>query len=73
MLLWRLDQLGHHCRELRDFDPARLVGVVVSEQLQHEPVQFHILGPSHIGDGLLNERLVLVNSALVNDGLNEKL
>ena len=72
-LLGSLDQLRDHCRELGDADPASLVGVVVSEQLQHEPVQFHILGPSHIGDGLLNEGLVLVNSAVVNDGLNEKL
>ena len=73
VLLWRLDQLGHHCRELGDVDPATLGGVVVSEQLQHEPVQLHILGPSHIGDGLLNEGLVLLSIAMVNDGLNERL
>ena len=46
---------------------------MVSEELQHEPVQLHILGSSHIGDGLLNEGLVLINIAVVNDGLNERL
>ena len=73
VLLWRLDQLGHHCRELGDVDPATLGGVVVSEQLQHEPVQLHILGPSHVADGLLDEGLVLLSIAMVNDGLNERL
>ena len=68
-----LDQLGHHGRELGDVDPATLGGVVVSEQLQHEPVQLNILGTSHVGDGLLNEGLVLVNTAVVNDGLNGEL
>ena len=73
MLLGSLDQLGHHCRELGDVDPATLGGVVVSEQLQHEPVQLDILGTSHVGDGLLNEGLVLLGIAVVNDGLNERL
>ena len=72
-LLWSLDQLGHHGRELGDVNTATLGGVVVSEQLQHEPVQLHILGPSHVGDGLLNEGFVLINTAVVNDGLNERL
>ena len=70
MLLGSLDQLGHHWSELGDVDPATLGGVVVSEQLQHEPVQLNILGTSHVGDGRLNEGLVLLHTAVVNDGLN---
>ena len=55
MLLGSLDQLGHHWSELGDVDTAALGGVVVSEQLQHEPVQLNILGTSHVGDGGLDE------------------
>ena len=73
MLLGSLDQLGHHWSELGDVDTAALGGVVVSEQLQHEPVQLNILGTSHVGDGRLNEGLVLLHTAVVNDGLNLKL
>ena len=73
MLLGSLNQLGHHRSELGDVDTSALGGVVVSEQLQHEPVQLNILGTSHVGDGLLNEGLVLLNSAVVNDGLNGEL
>ena len=72
MLLGSLDQLGHHWSELGDGDTAALGGVVVSEQLQHEPVQLNILGTSHVGDGGLDEGLVLLQSAVVNDGLNER-
>ena len=46
---------------------------MVSEELQHEPVQLHILGTSHVGDGLLDEGLVLLSIAVVNDGLNGEL
>ena len=72
MLLGSLDQLRHHWSELRDVDTAALGGVVVSEQLQHEPVQLNILGTSHVGDGGLDEGLVLLHSPVVNDGLNER-
>ena len=70
-LLWSLDQLGHHSRELGDVDQATLGGVVVSEQLQHEPVQLNILRTSCVTDGLLDEGLVLLNIAVVNDGLKQ--
>ena len=73
MLLGSFDQLGHHRSELGDVDTAALGGVVVSEQLQHEPVQLNILGTSHVSDGCLDEGLVLLNSPVVNDGLNEML
>ena len=73
MLLGSLDQLGHHRSELRDVDTAALGGVVVSEELQHEPVELNILGTRSVGHGLLDEGLVLLSIAVVNDGLNERL
>ena len=73
MLLGSLNQLGHHRSELGDVDTSTLGGVVVSEQLQHEPVQLNILGTSHVGEGGLDEGLVLLHSPVVNDGLNEML
>merc|ERR1712105_445558 len=72
MLLGSLDQLRHHGRELGDVNPATLGSVVVSEQLQHEPVQLNILGARRIGDGLLNEGLVLLHIAVVNDGMRSQ-
>ena len=68
-LLGSLDQLGHHGRELGYVNQTALGGVVVSEQLQHEPVQLNILGTSRVAHGLLDEGLVLVNIAMINDGL----
>ena len=68
-LLGSLDQLGHHGRELGDVDQPALGGVVVSEQLQHEPVQLNILGTSRVAHGLLDEGLVLFSIAMINDGL----
>ena len=69
MLLGSLDQLGHHWSELGDGDTAALGGVVVSEQLQHEPVELDILRTSCVADGLLDEGLVLLSIAMINDGL----
>ena len=66
-------KLRHYCGELGDVDPAALGGVVVREELQHEPVELNILGASHVGHGLLDEGLVLLSIAVVNDGLNERL
>ena len=42
---------------------------MVSEQLQHEPVQLSVLGTSHFGDSCIDEGLVLVDSPVVNDGV----
>ena len=69
VFLGSLDQLRHHRREVGEADLAALGGVVVSEQLQHEPVQLNILGPSRVAHGLLDKGLVLVNIAMINDGL----
>ena len=66
-----LDKLRHHCREVVDVETATLGGVVVSEELQHEPVQLNILGTSCVADSLLDEGLVLLNIAVVNDGLKQ--
>ena len=66
-------KLRHYCGELGDVDPAALGGVVVSEELQHEPVELNILGTRSVGHGLLDEGLVLLSIAVVNDGLNERL
>ena len=62
-------QLVHHGGELRHLDHTVLVRVVVSEDLQHEPVQLNTLGAAGVGEGVLDEGLVLVHAALVDDGV----
>ena len=62
-------ELVHHLGELGLLDDAVLVGVVVSEDLQHVPVELHVLRPRHLGQGGLDEGLVLVRVSRVDHGV----
>merc|ERR1711868_313507 len=79
MLLWNRQELIHHGWELCHLDDAVLVGVVVSEDLKHVPVQFHMFWTggrrcfcgkgsfTTARHGGLDEGLVLVHTTMVND------
>ena len=69
MFLRDSQELIHHCGELSHPDDTILVSVVVSEDLQHVPVQLHMLRTGGCGNGSLDEGLVLLHTALVNDGV----
>merc|ERR1712227_726954 len=81
MLLWNFQELIHHGWELNHLDDPVLVGVVVSEDLQHVPVQFHMFWTrgrrcfcskgtfTTARHGGLDEGLVLVHTSMVNDGM----
>merc|ERR1711915_116000 len=45
------------------------VRVMVSEDLEHVPVQFHLLRTGSGTDGDLDELLVLLHTSMVNDGM----
>ena len=63
------EELVHHLGELGLLDDAVLVGVVVSEDLQHVPVELHVLRPGHLTQGGLDEGLVLPGITGVDDGV----
>merc|ERR1712243_490975 len=45
------------------------VRVVVSEDLQHVPVQLHVFWTSWRSHGSLDEVLVLIHTSMINDGM----
>merc|ERR1712227_670401 len=81
MLLRNFQELIHHGWELCHLDNPVLVGVVVSEDLQHVPVQFHMFWTggrrrccskgtfTTARHGGLDEGFVLVHTTMVNDGM----
>merc|ERR1711868_144160 len=81
MLLRNSQELIHHGWKLRHLDDPVLVGVVVSEDHQHVPVQLHMFWTGGRGclcskgsfttarHGRLDEGLVLVHTSMVNDGM----
>ena len=62
-------ELVHHGGELGLLDDPVLVGVVVSEDLQHVPVELHVLRPRHLSQGGLDEGLVLARVSRVDHGV----
>ena len=72
MLLGSLDQLIHHGREAGQSYLTGLARVVVSEQLQHKPVELSVLRPPNVSDGGLDKGFVLLHSPMVNDGMRVK-
>merc|ERR1711868_309016 len=69
MLLGDSQELSHHLWELSQLDDAVLVRIVISEDLQHIPVEFHLLRTRVRTNGGLDEILVLVHTTMVNDGM----
>merc|ERR1712126_209723 len=69
MLLWNSEELIHHCWELRHPNDPVLVRVVVSEDLQHVPVQLNVFWTGWRSHGSLDEVLVLIHASMVNDGM----
>merc|ERR1712126_424248 len=69
LLLWNSEELIHHCCELCHLDDPVLVRVVVSEDLQHVPVQLHVFWTGWRIHGGLDEGLVLIHTSMVNDGM----
>merc|ERR1712133_325786 len=69
VLLWHSEELVHHCWELCHLDDPVHVRVVVSEDLQHVPVQLHLLRTGSRTDGDLDELLVLLHTTMVDDGM----
>merc|ERR1711915_875423 len=67
VLLWNSEELVHHCWELCHLDDSVLVVVVVSEDLQHVPVQLHMFWTSWRSHGSLDELLVIIHTSMVND------
>merc|ERR1712058_9017 len=61
--------LLHHGTELIHLDDSVLVGVVVSEDLQHVPVQLNCFRAARVCNSFLDEFLVLFDTSLVNDGV----
>merc|ERR1719415_355739 len=69
VLLWYRQELVHHGWELCHLDDPILVGVMVSEDLQHVPVQLHMFWTGWRSHGSLDEVLVLIYTSMVNDGM----
>merc|ERR1712098_233787 len=69
MLLWNRQELVHHSWELRHLDDSILVRVVVSEDLQHVPVQLNMFWTGWRSHGSLDELLVVIHTSMVNDGV----
>merc|ERR1712121_140209 len=69
VLLGDSKELLHHCWELCHLDDAILVRVVVSEDLQHVPIQLYVFWTGWRSHGSLNEGLVLIHASMVNDGM----
>merc|ERR1711915_1059698 len=69
VLLWNSEELVHHCWELCHLDDSVLVRVVVSEDLQHVPVQLHVFWTGWRSHGSLDELLVIIHTSMVNDGV----
>merc|ERR1711972_165178 len=60
-------ELLHHGWELCHLDDTVLVSIMISEDLQHVPVQLQGLSTARIVNSSLNECLILVNTSLIND------
>merc|ERR1712240_128202 len=58
-------ELLHHGWELCHLDDTVLVSIMISEDLQHVPVQLQGLSTARIVNSSLNEFLVLVNTSLI--------
>ena len=69
MLLGHGHKLVHHGGELGQLDDAVLVGVRLGEELQHEPVELHVLRAGGRGEGGPQVQLVLLHAARVEDGV----
>merc|ERR1712133_313692 len=69
VLLWHSEELVHHCWELRHLDDPVHVRVMVSEDLQHVPIQLHLLRTGSGTDGNFDELLELLHTSMVNDGV----
>merc|ERR1719249_485787 len=67
MLLWHSEELIHHCWELRHLNDPVLVRVMVSEDLQHVPVQLNVFWTGWRSHGSLDELLVIIHTSMVND------
>merc|ERR1712243_539302 len=67
VLLWDSQELVHHCWELCHLDDSILVRVMVSEDLQHVPVQLNVFWTSWGSHGSLDELLVIIHTSMVND------
>merc|ERR1719295_853244 len=69
VLLWNREELIHHGWELCHLDDSVLVRVMVSEDLQHVPVQLHVFWTSWRSHGSFDELLVIIHTTMVNDGM----
>merc|ERR1712168_856533 len=69
VLLWNSEELIHHCWELHHLDDYILVRVMVSEDLQHVPVQLNVFWTSWRSHGSFNELLVIIHTSMVYDGV----
>merc|ERR1712126_467154 len=69
VLLWNSEELIHHSWKLRHLDDSVLVRVVVSEDLQHVPVQLNMFWTSWRSHGSFDELLVVIHTSMVNDGM----
>merc|ERR1712168_1111384 len=69
VLLWNSEELIHHCWELHHLDDSILVRVMVSEDLQHVPVQLNMFWTRWRSHGSFDALLVLIHTSVVNDGV----
>merc|ERR1711915_714827 len=69
MLLWDFKELFHHGRKLSQLDDSVLIRIMISEHLQHIPVELNSLGRRRRLHGSFDEGLELVDRSLVNDGV----
>merc|ERR1712133_322084 len=67
VLFWDSQELVHHCWELCHLEDSILVRVMVSEDLQHVPVQLNVFRTSWRSHGSLDELLVIIHTSMVND------
>merc|ERR1719293_186759 len=67
VLLWNSEELIHHCWKLRHLNDPVLVRVMVSEDLQHVPVQLNVFWTSWRSHGSLDELLVIIHTSMIND------
>merc|ERR1712121_52590 len=67
VLLGYSKELLHHSRELCHLDDTILVGVMVSKDLQHVPVQLYVFWTGWRSHGSLDESLVLIQTSMIND------
>merc|ERR1712227_367447 len=69
VLLWNSEELIHHGWKLRHLDDSILVRVMVSENLQHVPVQLNMFWTSWRSHGSFDELLVVIHTSMINDGV----